>query len=121
MRGATYPPLVDFDAVIHVGVHPDRRDISFERRARRYGYNEADAAGKLAEVANEGAEGGRKVRGFAKEEWAVCNAGQGELLETIFDLDELAKTVEEKSGAKTSVSNDAGESSPPILDAAHLA
>ncbi|POY75246.1 hypothetical protein BMF94_1616 [Rhodotorula taiwanensis] len=63
------------DLVIHVGVSAGDSAIRLEQRARKFGYNSPDAAGKLADAGSEPEGAGRsdsRRRGFVGKEWEAA-------------------------------------------------
>ena len=99
----TPPP----DLVIHVGVSAGDSAIRLEQRARKFGYNSLDAAGRLAPSSRSGdAEGKGARRGFVAEEWEAAP----EELRTVVDADKVIRWVKSQGVAFISPSDDAGES-----------
>ncbi|KWU43780.1 peptidase C15, pyroglutamyl peptidase I-like protein [Rhodotorula sp. JG-1b] len=97
----TPPP----DLVIHVGVSAGDSAIRLEQRARKFGYNSLDAAGRLAPSSRSGdAEGKGARRGFVAEEWEAAP----EELRTVVDADKVIRWVKSQGVAFISPSDDAG-------------
>lgn len=104
----TPPP----DLVIHVGVSAGDSAIRLEQRARKFGYNSLDAAGRLAPSSHSGsAEGEGARRGFVGEEWEAAP----EELRTVVDADKVIRSVKSQGVAFISPSDDAGLSCLCIL------
>lgn len=95
------------DLVIHVGVSAGDSALRLEQRARKFGYNSLDAAGKLApSTRSEDAEVEGARRGFVGEEWEAAP----EELRTVIDADKVIRWVKSQGVAFISPSDDAGES-----------
>lgn len=96
------------DLVIHVGVSAGDSAIRLEQRARKFGYNSPDAAGKLADADSDPEGAGRsdsRRRGFVGKEWE----GTPEELRTRVDGASVVRQCKSQGVDWISLSEDAGE------------